>query len=172
MLLSTNCSKMFNRTAIPTSTVSKMLKAPLWCMSKLPLSRPKRRHVGGCLHRSWPSMGSPQSLTRQSWYSSKLNSNKINDGQILRFHQSGFPWNKGSHFPSKKHLFEGNQSCQVTIIWPKSHKNSRPPRWWSYFRTRDAPWNHNTNGQTIFFLESTSVHANSLGVWLVGLLEN
>ena len=39
-------------------------------------------------------------------------------GQIIIFHQPRFPWNKGSHFPSKTLPFGENRSCEVAIIWP------------------------------------------------------
>ena len=37
-------------------------------------------------------------------------------GQIIIFHQSRFPWNKGGSLT--KPPFGGNRSCEVAIIWP------------------------------------------------------
>ena len=34
------------------------------------------------------------------------------------FHRPRFPWNKGSHFPSKTLPFGVRDPCEVAIIWP------------------------------------------------------
>ena len=47
-----------------------------------------------------------------------IHTSYVISGQIIIFHEPRFPWNKGSHFPSKTLPFGGNRSCEVAIIWP------------------------------------------------------
>ena len=43
------------------------------------------------------------------------NNHQYLSGQIIIFHQPRFPWNKGSHFPSKTLPLGGNRSCEVAM---------------------------------------------------------
>ena len=67
----------------------------------------------------------------------------ISSGQIIIFHQPGFSWNKGSHFPSLA-TFWVPRSCEVAIVWPDivqgtniSHLAKRKIIFKSAFKTGD-----------------------------------
>ena len=54
-----------------------------------------------------------------SWHPTKIS------GQIIIFHQPGFPWNKGISLPKPPF---GVRSCEVAIIWPEDIDSQRHQR--------------------------------------------
>ena len=82
----------------------------------------KRRCFTGVLHDFWGG-NKKSSCEIFCWELKKTKKNTLllerqKSGQIIIFHQPGFPWNSRG-FPFLNATFWGENSCEVTIIWPE-----------------------------------------------------